>query len=157
MARGFSSAGAWVQACGRVVRPFPGKTKAIIIDLRGSVYLWGLPDEDRSYSLEGKAMRIGADDDGASIRQCRVCQRVFRASEFKDAACPACGAMTKGKPDPAVRRETMARVLATHTVEDKRRKFAELRAVAAAKGYSHKWSVIQFKLRYGHWPGKDMR
>lgn len=157
MARGFSSAGAWIQACGRVVRPFPGKTKAIIIDLRGSVYFWGLPDEDRHYSLEGRAMRIGPDDEVESIRQCRVCQRVFRASQYKDAACPFCGAMTKGKPDPRVKREAMQRVLATHTVEDKRRKFAELISMAKAKGYSHKWAVVQFKLRYNHWPGKDMR
>lgn len=157
MARGFSSAGAWIQACGRVVRPFPGKMKALIIDLRGSVYLWGLPDEDRHYSLEGKAMRLGPGDEDEAIRQCRVCQRIFRASQYKDAACPACGAMTKGKPDPAVRREAMQRVLATHSPEDKKRKFAELRSIAAARGYSHKWSIVQFKLRYGHWPGKDMR
>ncbi len=157
MARGFSSAGAWIQACGRVVRPYPGKTNAIIIDLRGSVYLWGLPDEDRAYSLEGRAMRIGSDAPEESIRQCRVCQRVFRASKFKDAACPACGAMTKGKPDPAIRREQIGRVLATFTAEAKRSKFHELVAMGRAKGYKHGWAVTRFKLMFGHWPGKDMR
>jgi superfamily II DNA or RNA helicase len=153
---GCSTAGAFIQRVGRIVRPYPGKTRATVIDLRGSVYLWGLPDEDRRYSLEGKAIVSGGDVTEA-IRQCKVCQRVFRAVEFQDATCPACGARSKGKPDPRVRRETMQKVLATHTVEDKRRKFGELIAVARARGYSHKWSIVQFKLRYGHWPGKDMR
>ena len=157
MARGFSSAGAWIQACGRVVRPYPGKSRATIIDLRGSVYLWGLPDEDRSYSLEGRAMRIGTGDEGEAIRQCRVCQRVFRTVEYKDATCPACGAMTKGKPDPKVRREAISRVLSTFTVDAKRKKFAELRAMGKAKGYKHNWAVMRFKMMFGHWPGKDMR
>lgn len=157
MARGFSSAGAWIQACGRVVRPFHGKTKALVIDLRGSVYLWGLPDEDRSYSLEGKAMRIGPGDDGEAIRQCRVCQRIFRASEYKDATCPACGAMTKGKPDPRVKREAIGRVLATFTKEKKREKFAELCSLAHKKGYKPNWAVLRFKMMFGHYPGKDMR
>jgi superfamily II DNA or RNA helicase len=153
---GCSTAGAWLQRVGRIVRPYPGKLRATVIDLRGSVYLWGLPDQDRVYSLQGKAIATVGDESEA-IRQCQVCQRVFLASEYKDATCPACGARTKGKPDPRVRREAMARVLATHSPEDKRRKFGELIATAKARGYSIKWATVQYKLRYGHWPGKEAR
>ena len=154
---GVSTAGAYIQRVGRIVRPYPGKTRATVIDLRGSVFLWGLPDQDRHYSLEGKkAISVGGDTSEA-IRQCKVCQRVFLASEFADATCPSCGAKSRGKPDPKIRREAMQKVLATHTVEDKRRKFGELIAIGRAKNYSHKWAVMQFKIRYGHWPGKEMR
>lgn len=151
MARGFSSDGAWIQACGRVVRPFPGKKKATIIDLRGSVYLWGLPQDDRIYSLEGRAMRV-KEGDGEAIRQCKVCQHIFRAVEYRDATCPGCGARAPGKPDPAVRRAQLAAVAATHTQETKRSVFRQLQQTARMKGFKPAWAAIQFKVRYGHWP-----
>jgi DNA repair protein RadD len=156
MACGVATTGAWIQRCGRFVRPSPGKTKAIIIDLRGSVYQWGLPDEDRIYSLEGRAIRTAAEAEEA-IRQCRNCQRVFRAREFEDATCPACGARCKGKPDPRVRREAMARVLETHTEADKNGKLASLIAQGRAKGYKPQWAFVQFRIRYGHYPTKAQR
>jgi predicted RNA-binding Zn-ribbon protein involved in translation (DUF1610 family) len=126
-----------------------------VIDLRGSVYLWGLPDEDRAYSLEGKAIRLG-EDTGDAIRQCRACQRVFRAAEYVDATCPACGAVTRGKPDPRVRREAMQKVLASHTADDKKRKLDQLRAVARDRKYKPAWVFMRFKLMYGHYPAKGM-
>jgi superfamily II DNA or RNA helicase len=156
MARSFSTAGSWIQAIGRIVRPSPGKTKATVVDLRGSVYKWGLPDEDRVYSLEGKAISSGtATEEG--IRQCRSCQRIFRASEYKDATCPACGARCPGKPDPAVRRAAMAKVLSAHTGEDKRRKWGELIATQRARGYRPGWAAIRFKVMYGHYPGYGVK
>jgi len=153
---GVSTPGAWIQRIGRIVRPYPGKLRAVVIDLRGSVYLHGMPDEDRSYSLEGKAISTGGDVTEA-IRQCRSCQRVFRAVEYHDATCPSCGARSKGKPDPRIRREQIQKVLATHTVAEKKRTYQALVATAAARGYSPKWPAVQYKIRYRHWPGAEVR
>jgi len=153
---GVSSAGAFIQRVGRIVRPYPGKTRATVIDLRGSVFLWGLPDEDRVYSLEGKAISTGGDVTEA-IRQCKVCQRVFRAKEYVDATCPSCGARSKGKPDPRIRREVMQKVLATHTQDDKARKLKELERISFVRGYKYGWVMKRFHLMYGHYPRKEMR
>jgi superfamily II DNA or RNA helicase len=71
MARGFGHPGLWLQCCGRVLRPSPGKTKAIIIDLVGNCWDHGSPDWDRTYSLDGKAISAGVVKD--KIRQCKVC------------------------------------------------------------------------------------
>ena len=59
LARGVSSPGAYLQMVGRPIRAAPGKTRATIIDLGGSVYnsKIGLPDSDRIYSLSGIAIR----------------------------------------------------------------------------------------------------
>lgn len=151
MARGFSSMGAWIQAIGRVVRPFPGKERAVCIDLRGSVYDWGLPDTDREYSLEGKAMRP-KQDTGDAVRQCSGCFRIFLSAAYSEATCPGCGKKSAGKQDPRIRREELARVSAGHTQGKRNEYLAQLRAEAKAKGYKSGWAAWKFKSRYGVWP-----
>jgi superfamily II DNA or RNA helicase len=69
LARGAGSAGIFVQMVGRVLRPSPGKTSALLLDLRGVTHGHvGLPEDERLYSLEGRGMRL------AQTMRCRVCQ-----------------------------------------------------------------------------------
>lgn len=78
LARGFGHPGLYLQCCGRVLRPFPGKTKAIIIDLVGSSWEHGTPDwEGRTYSLDGEAIKVDIPRD--KIKQCKVCGAIFAA------------------------------------------------------------------------------
>jgi DNA repair protein RadD len=65
IARGCDSMLLYLQMIGRVLRPSekqssPGE-RAKIIDLRGHSWAHGLPDEDREYSLHGKAMKRKSD------------------------------------------------------------------------------------------------
>lgn len=52
----------YLQACGRVLRPSPGKRRALILDCCGAVKVHGPPTLERRYSLKGKG--ITADLDG---------------------------------------------------------------------------------------------
>jgi DNA repair protein RadD len=54
IARNIGHAGMYLQMAGRVLRPAPNKTIATIVDLTGSTLEYGLPDDDRQYSLDGK-------------------------------------------------------------------------------------------------------
>lgn len=54
LAKGFKTVGAYIQTVGRVLRPAPGKTHAVVVDLVGGTLLHGLPTDDRIYSLDGK-------------------------------------------------------------------------------------------------------
>jgi superfamily II DNA or RNA helicase len=56
LAKPFGHVSGMLQAAGRVLRPSPGKTMATIIDLTGSTLQHGLPTDDRSYSLNGRAI-----------------------------------------------------------------------------------------------------
>lgn len=49
------SLGLYLQQVGRVLRPAPGKHRAIILDHVGNVLRHGLPDEVRTWSLDGDA------------------------------------------------------------------------------------------------------
>ena len=81
LARGAGSCGIFVQMVGRVLRPAPGKTSALLIDLRGMTHLWGAPEEERTYSLEGRGMRL------ATTSRCRVCQQPLEGGY----PCQGCG------------------------------------------------------------------
>lgn len=88
LARRFGHAGAFIQACGRVLRPHPesGKTEAIIVDLQGSALVHGTPETERSFSLEGKAIRTS---DRLLLRQCPTCGGVTQGAPDR---CPLCSA-----------------------------------------------------------------
>ncbi len=87
LARRIGHVGLYLQICGRVLRPAPGKTLATVIDLHGSVMdpSIGPPDLDRTYSLDGDGVQPAYRD---AIRQCRHCGSVFPTAH----RCPYCGA-----------------------------------------------------------------
>lgn len=71
VARRVGSQALWVQMTGRGLRPHPGKSDCLLVDLCGMAHTLGLPDEARTYSLTGEGMVLARP--GAAIRLCRVC------------------------------------------------------------------------------------
>ena len=67
LARGAGSAGIYLQMVGRVLRPAPGKTEALLWDGRGVSHLHGYPEDERLYSLDGRGIRLVA------APACKVC------------------------------------------------------------------------------------
>ncbi len=85
LARGFQHATPYLQAGGRILRPWQNET-AILIDLCGSTLIHGLPTEDRTYSLDGKhgIQRTTI----AALKNCPKCGATILAA-YQD--CPECG------------------------------------------------------------------
>jgi len=108
LARNFSAHGSYLQAVGRVMRPAPGKTRAIVIDLMGASHEHGLPQDDRFYSLDGKAIEQAKNL--KALRRCVRCGISFRANMFRDATCPGCGYTHPGRSDPEVDNRKIERV-----------------------------------------------
>lgn len=81
----------YLQQVGRVLRTYPGKTEAIILDHAGNSARHGLPDDPREWSLEGRAKRrktgVGIDDPTIQVKQCPQCYSVHRPAP----CCPRCG------------------------------------------------------------------
>lgn len=73
----------YIQQSMRSMRYMPGKT-AIIIDHVGNCYLHGLPDDDRTWSLEPKKKQ----ENMVKIRECPQCYAVYPPTQQK---CPYCG------------------------------------------------------------------
>jgi superfamily II DNA or RNA helicase len=76
--------------CGRVLRPFPGKTNSIILDHVGNVFRHGFPDQDRVWTLDGEDVEKRPTVAGETVSnvQCEQCYLVFPAWLKQ---CPACG------------------------------------------------------------------
>lgn len=92
LARPTKSLGLHLQQVGRALRPSPGKDRAIICDHAGNALRpgLGLPDDDREWSLKGRAGRAkggGAPDDSIPVHQCMECYRVVPSSVR---ICPGC-------------------------------------------------------------------
>ena len=94
LARKPEHAGTFLQMVGRVLRPSPGKTDALLLDLGGSVWEHGTPDADRTYSLDGEG--IERDSDREPLRQCPTCGGVFIATG--QTTCGLCGAALPYRP-----------------------------------------------------------
>lgn len=66
--------GRYLQVCGRALRPYPGKTEALIVDISGASKEFGSPSANREYSLDGKA--ISCEPAGYKLL-CGTCSRGF--------------------------------------------------------------------------------
>lgn len=84
LARGFSHPGLYLQCAGRILRPYPGKDRAILIDLVGSSLDHGSPDFEREYNLSGKAIASIKKD---QIRQCKTCGAMLRVGQVCPNGC----------------------------------------------------------------------
>jgi len=89
------SMGLYLQQVGRALRPSPGKKHAIILDHAGNCERFGLPDEDREWSLDGK--RSGGN---GSINEIKVktCPRCYAVQAIGKPGCLSCGHIFEGNP-----------------------------------------------------------
>ncbi len=150
LARGASHPSTYLQMVGRVLRSAPGKGNAVVIDLCGAVHEHGHPTEDRTYSLEGRA--IGRDK-ADPIWQCKVCGWCTTRPPV-DRRCPSCGEML---PEPEAIRVQRRRVARQErdkksTPQQREAAYAALKRLGEERGYKPGWARMIYQSRYGHWP-----
>lgn len=147
LARGFGHVGPYLQAVGRVLRTSPGKTEAIILDLLGAVHSHGLPDDDREFSLDGKA--IGGGD--APTKVCRGCGATILLSAR---VCPHCNEAFGGANHPEDLFEEL-REVSQETLEASY--WGEQVKIAEQRGYRLGWVAHRFQEKFGRFPRKLWR
>ena len=92
------SLGLYLQQVGRSLRPAEGKTHAVILDHAGNVERHGLPDDERHWSLDGRAEQADAAAVGPTrVKTCPSCFAVQRVGPPKCFSC--------GLPFPVKQRE----------------------------------------------------
>lgn len=146
IARGVGHVSVYLQMAGRVLRAHPGKTDAVLLDLPGVTHDFGMPTEDREYSLEGEGIRraVGA----LAVKCCQKCGLTFPQATL----CPRCGFRL---PEKAQRIYGVPLGPAAEVSEDtKRDEWARLQALAIERGYSDAWATKVFREKYGSRPVK---
>lgn len=147
-ARSIGTAGLYLQTIGRVRRVSPGKGRAVLLDLAGNVHAHGDPDADRTYSLDGRAIRHAGDD--ASVRYCRVCGAPIPDDS---AACEDCGVApdvieTRVRACPLMRYERNS----SDTHERRVQYLTWLITESRARRWKRGAVQTRYRHRYGSWP-----
>ena len=81
------SLGLYLQQCGRTLRISPGKSHAIILDHVGACATHGLPDDERTWTLDGREKHS---DNGKGITV-KICSQCFGAQRPGSKVCRYCG------------------------------------------------------------------
>jgi DNA repair protein RadD len=148
----------YLQIVGRVLRPAPGKTEAIVIDHAGAVEEHGFADDDVPWSLDDKESvkerkeRIKKEKAEPREITCPKCKTVFKGRRD----CPSCGHLLipQGKPVP-VHQADLQEVRKTNRDTDWETKvefMRGLRAYAAQKGFKEGWAAHAYRARFGVYP-----
>jgi RNA polymerase subunit RPABC4/transcription elongation factor Spt4 len=144
LARPTRSTGLYLQQAGRILRPWNGE-QAIILDHGGCVLEHGLPQDDRSFSLEGTKKK--GNKSSAPMRACPTCSAQL---PLCTQVCPSCGAVLNASEQVP---EEQAGTLVEVGPEDLERiELERLRAVAVRRGYKPGWVYYRFKEKFGHAP-----
>lgn len=164
MLRPTQSLSLYLQFAMRSMNPREGKT-ATIIDHVGNVERFGLPTDDREWTLEGRE-KGKTSSSGATIKSVTVCQTCFASFYRTGGTCPYCGAALGEEKklevvdNAELKKVTRSRLAIVKQLEQsatmqniagKRpselKSFKEIQAYAKLKGYRQGWSYYYAKQR----------
>lgn len=137
----------FIQQSMRAMRYQPGKT-AIIIDHVGNYTRFGMPDDDREWTLETAPRKKKMVADKEKVRQCPECFFTFPAAPV----CPKCGykrpeVQRNVEEDKTTNLELIRGfTVDTKTIEDCHT-YADLVNYAQTHGYKRGWAYYQAKQR----------
>lgn len=154
-ARGCGNAATYIQGNGRALRPARGKGAAYVLDLLGNVHQHGLPEERRTYSLEGRAIRL-AGSKPLPLATCGACGALYRPGGTACACSPVVRAADPPTPKAPTAKQLARRALqevrATEPEANKRAFYDGLRMRAVAEGWTRWVARARFKAHYGYPP-----
>lgn len=146
LARPTKSLTLYLQAAGRVLRPFPGKSDAIIMDHAGCTLDHGFVTDERAWSLDGfsKAPRGKRDEDeDIGVRICLKCLRAYPTGEPR---CPECGEVPPVKERKVDQVDGELVEISPYTIRHLSPipEMAALQRTAAEFGYKPGWVWMNF-------------
>lgn len=142
----------YIQQAMRCMRYREGK-RAIIIDHVGNYARFGMPDDDREWSLENKKHAHRDNGEDVSVKMCPECFRSYNPDEYPDKQhCPFCGyEYPKKEREISEERFTALEKIEGFTLNfttpDSCHSYAELREYAKRKGYKPGWAYYEARER----------
>jgi DNA repair protein RadD len=162
LARPTKSMGLFRQMVGRVLRPYPGKTDALVIDHAGAVFEHGFVDDEVEWTLH---------QDQRARNKSHASRQPQTVRELK--ACPECGAIrTAGEPCPACGWRPVPKAKTIEVIDgdleklerDKSSKKRDLSSaekeawhrqltwIGRERNYKPTWPAVQYREKFGAWP-----
>jgi DNA repair protein RadD len=163
LARPTKSIGLYRQMVGRVLRPAPGKTDALILDHAGATFMHGFAEDPIAWTLsedhraENKTHAArGMGEAPGSLTNCPECSAVM----MRGKPCGACGWRPQRKAESfAVTDGQLAQVQRDRSVrpnewtaQEQVRFHRQLLWIAKEKSYKPGWAAMKYKERFGTFP-----
>ena len=168
-----------IQRWARGSRPYKGYDHFVLLDHVGNIDRksrlapngFGFYEDDRIWSLDGKAVRVPEEDDDISPGM-TTCPECFRRFRYGKKECPSCGLVIPIQhraPLRVIDAELVERQRAQEktmaieqwrtrlTDDDKRRKYDEWRLKGKKRGYKDQWADLCWKRVFGTWPSREWR
>ena len=147
----------YVQMVGRVLRPHPGKARAIVVDHSGTVLRLGFATDDLPLELDdGNASKAGSrkqERKASEPKACPSCKYVRPAGVH---ACPSCGFAPTRQSDVEVADGELVKLdrkgKKPASKDTKQHVYSQLLQVCRAKGYRPGWAANQYRAMFGVWP-----
>jgi superfamily II DNA or RNA helicase len=162
LARPTKSLSLYIQMVGRVLRPYPGKDRAIVIDHSGAVYTNGFATDEHDWKLgTGKVPeneRVEPEEREETQVTCEGCFHVHTGSNI----CPRCGHINSSKSAYVGYVEGMLGLVSKKTkkvekVEKygdgfKKQFYQELLGLAILRKRTPDWAVHKYRARFKEAP-----
>ena len=144
----------YLQQVGRALRAVEGKTHAIILDHVGNYERHGLPDHERTWSLDSKKRKAKDIEDKILIKTCDKC---FHVQAPGKPACENCGEFftikereieqVEGSLKEITKEEKLKIKVERKKEQSSARTLEDLRQLGRERGYSPRWADHVFASR----------
>jgi len=138
------SLGLWRQQMGRVLRAYPGKQFAYILDHVGNALRLGLPEDEPEWSLEGRKKKSRDASEREISVSVTVCAECFASFSSEIDVCPHCGTPVERKTrqidqvdGDLVEIDQAALVRRQKIEQGMAEKFSDLVALGKRRGMNH--------------------
>lgn len=163
LARPTKSVATYLQMAGRVLRPFPNKDEAILIDHSGAVQELGFVHEDRPWSLDASETindRMERESDDGEERDesitCENCKTVYEGRR----TCPECGwepPKRKPKPMKVLQAELEEIIAIERQAQEKLDWYERAIGYERTKRMNKGWAREAFRLKFKEEPPKPTK
>ncbi|KVW93331.1 DEAD/DEAH box helicase [Thiobacillus denitrificans] len=154
LARPTRSLTRWIQMAGRVLRPYPRKGRAIILDHSGSAARLGYPTDDLPLELDdGAAKKPGAgkEKEEPKPKKCPSCSYMKPARVH---TCPACGLAPERPSEVEVEPGELVRLKRDRkpTREEKQAFYSQLLELSVDEKWSPHRAACVYRDKFGVYP-----
>jgi superfamily II DNA or RNA helicase len=151
LARPTRSLSLHIQMCGRFIRAFEGKDKAIIFDHAGNIERLGFPDDDLPRVLDRGEPNTNSDTRQRDEPTPWNCPKCHTLVEHGTNVCPTCGHIARAPSGVQIDAGILMQIERTGT-HQKQAVYAMLNCIRHDKGYKDGWVSNQYKDIFGVWP-----
>ena len=159
LARPTKHMGLYRQMIGRVLRPAPGKSDALVLDHSGATFEHGFVEDPVEWTLdedrraENQTHTSRSQSKRLTLTTCPECRAVRGAGK----PCTVCGWQPRSRAEsPDIADGDLGRVERDGKVKsaaiNEAKFYRQLAYIALEKGFKEGWAAHKFKEKFGHWP-----